>query len=688
MGEPDRLQAPARTRADGHRHPTLHDVPLPAEGCRRVVVTSVAPAVDGGRHAVKRCVGDVLTLCADLVADGHDWIAGVVRYRRPDNPRWAERALASRGNDRFEAALELDAIGTWEIAVEGWIDALASWREGLARKADAGDVEDVDLAIGAELLRAAAARARPHDEQDALALADAADVLADAATHPAERIPAALAPGLAELAASYPDRSHATRSEAFPVLVEPLHARFAAWYELFPRSTAHGTTHGTLRTAESWLPYVASMGFDVVYLPPIHPIGRAFRKGPNNTLGAGPDDPGSPWAIGGPEGGHDAVHPELGSIDDFDHFVDAADRHGLRVALDIAFQASPDHPWVKEHPSWFSRRPDGSIQYAENPPKKYQDVYPFDFESEDWEALWTALRDVFLFWIERRVTVFRVDNPHTKPVRFWEWCLASVRARHPEVTFLAEAFTRPKLKYALGKAGFSEGYTYFTWRHTPDEMRTYLEELTRSELRDCFRPSLWPNTPDILPEDLQYGGRPAFVSRLVLAATLSAHYGIYGPTFELMEHLGRPGSGEYADNEKYEIRAWDLDAPHSLRPVITVINGIRHRHRALWRNDTLRFHHTDNDRLLCYSKRDGDDIVLAVVSMDYHHRQSGWITLDPDEPRITDGESYQVHDLLGGGRYLWSGRRNYVEIDPHAMPAQLFAIRRRVRTEHDFDYFL
>lgn len=685
MGE-TRAVAEGEPRTDGPRAGVV-EAPLPVDGRRRVVITALEPRVDGGRYPVKRCRGDVLSVRADLVCDGHDRVSGVLRARRPGQERWRESPLVPQGNDRFVTELPLDALGTWELEVEGWVDAFATFRHDLKRRAAASAVTEVDLALGAALLRRAAVRAREHEGRDAVALQDAASVLADRSTDPEARVTAALADGLARLADAYPDRRHATRSRPFQVIVEPPHARFAAWYELFPRSTGERNQHGTFRTAEAWLPYVASMGFDVVYLPPIHPIGRTHRKGPNNALHAGEHDPGSPWAIGGPEGGHTAVHPELGTLADFDRFVARAADHGLEVALDIAFQASPDHPWVQTHPSWFRHRPDGTIQYAENPPKKYQDVYPFDFESEDWRSLWGALRDVFLFWIGHGVTIFRVDNPHTKPVRFWEWCLASVRARCPEATFLSEAFTRPTLKYALAKAGFSQGYTYFTWRYTPRDLREYLSELTGTEVAQHFRPSLWPNTPDILPEDLQYGGRPAFLARLVLAATLSSHYGIYGPAFELLERRARPGSGEYLDSEKYQLKGWSLGAPHSLRATIAALNIIRREHPALWRNDTLHFHAIENEQLLCYSKREGDDAVLVVVSMDVHHRQSSWVSLDLAALGLAHHESFQVHDLIGGGRYLWTGSRNFVELDPQALPAQVFAIRRRVRTEHDFDYF-
>lgn len=661
------------------------DVPLPEDGRCRALVARPEPRAGSGSVEVKRVEGDVLRASADLLADGHYKVSGVLRYRRPGSDVWEEAPLAAVGDDRFEATLLLDRLGLWWLQVEGWIDAFASWRSGLARKAEVQEVEPPDLATGAELLREAASRATGGDRQALLGVAGA---LADRATSLAERTREALTETTLALASRHPDRRHSGRSEAWPVRVDPPLARCAAWYEFFPRSTGERGQHGTLRTAAGWLPYIAGMGFDVVYLPPIHPIGRAFRKGKNNALAAGPGEPGSPWAIGAPEGGHTAIHPELGTLEDFEHFLGRARDQGLEVALDVAFQASPDHPWVKEHPSWFKHRPDGSIQYAENPPKKYQDVYPFDFESEDWAALWMALRDVFVSWIERGVKIFRVDNPHTKPIAFWTWCIAALKARHPEVTFLAEAFTRPKLMYALARAGFSQGYTYFTWRSTRAELEHYLTELTRTEVAEYFRPSFWPNTPDILPEDLQIGGRAAFLARLVLAATLSSHYGIYGPAFELLEHVARPDSGEYLDNEKYELRQWDRDRPDSLRRVITVVNRIRRDHPALHRNDSLRFHRADNDRLLVYSKAWQEDVVLVAVNLDHQHRQAGWVELDLEALGLEPAATFQVHDLLGGRRYLWRGPRNYLDIDSAAMPAQIFAIRRKVRTEHDFDYFM
>jgi starch synthase (maltosyl-transferring) len=480
----------------------------------------------------------------------------------------------------------------------------------------------------------------------------------------------------------HPDKTHAARYRELEILVERPLAAASAWYELFPRS------FGGLRESEKVLAYVAELGFDIVYLPPIHPIGRAYRKGPDNAPVAGANDPGSPWAIGGPEGGHTSVHPQLGTLADFDHFVGAARARGLEVALDIAFQCSPDHPWVSQHPTWFKLRPDGSIQYAENPPKKYQDVYPFDFESADAASLWAALRDVFVFWCERGVRAFRVDNPHTKPIPFWEWCLREVQARFPDAIFLAEAFTRPHLMYALAKAGFSQGYTYFTWRTTRREFETYLRELVAPPVVDFYRPNFWPTTPDIFPEHLVHGGRAAFVQRLVLAATLGANYGIYGPAFELMEHEPRPGVEELARNEKYQLRTWDLDRADSLRHVIKRVNGIRRDHAAFADMRSLVFHASDNEALLAYSKRRGDSVVLVVVNMDPFHTHRGWLDLNLAALGVEADHTFQVHDLLSGARFSWRGARNYVEITPDDMPAHVFEVRRFARTENQFEYYL
>ena len=660
---------------------------LAADGRRRVVVLAVEPQIDGGRHPVKRIVGERMEVTADIVTDGHDVIRGRLLHRHETVTAWSEVELVPVENDAWRAAFELARLGRYLYTVVAWVDAFVTWRRGLERKVAASVDVSVELLEGAVLVDAAAGRA-DADHRDLLAEA-AATLRAD---RPIEaRVTTAVSPALAEAMARFPDRALESRHACeLAVVVEPVRARFSSWYEMFPRSAGPAGKHGTFRDVEARLDYVAEMGFDVLYLPPIHPIGRAFRKGPDNGPTAGPHDPGSPWAIGGPEGGHTSIHPELGTLDDFDRLVRVARERGIEVALDIAFQASPDHPWVKQHPSWFRRRPDGSIQYAENPPKKYQDVYPFDFESADWRGLWAALRDVFLFWFEHGVRVFRVDNPHTKPISFWEWCIGAVKARHPDTVFLSEAFTRPKLMYALGKAGFSQSYTYFTWRTTRDELRAYLEQITRPPVAEFIRPNLWPTTPDIFPEHLQHGSRAAFVARLILAGTLSAAYGIYGPSYELMERVPRPGAEELAQNEKYQIRSWDLERADSLRYVMGRLNRIRGANPALHDNRSLRFHQTDNDFLVCYSKRTDDrkNIILTVVNLDPHHTHGGWIDLDLDELGLKPDESYQAHDLLGGARFLWRGPRAFVTLAPDEMPAHILELRRFVRSENMFEYFL
>lgn len=653
------------------------------EGRRRVVIEGVWPHVDGGRFPVKRVVGERVVVEADVFADGHDVVAAALEWKHEDEPEWTEVPMVPLGNDRWRGHFSVDALGRYRYAVVGWVDRFGTWRRDLDRRLEAGQDVRVDLRVGASLVRQVIPRAHP---EDAAALRAWAEALEDG------EVEAARSPELAGIMARYPDRRFATRSAEYPVLVERALARFSAWYELFPRSCAFEPgRHGTFADVERRLDYVASMGFDVLYLPPIHPIGRTHRKGRNGSLQADPEDPGSPWAIGGPEGGHTAVHPQLGTLDDFRRLVEAARARGIEVALDLAFQCSPDHPYVREHPEWFRRRPDGTVQYAENPPKRYQDIYPFDFESDAWASLWEELREVVRFWIRQGVRVFRVDNPHTKPFAFWEWLLAEIRKESPDVIFLSEAFTRPKVMYRLAKLGFSQSYTYFAWRNTKWELVQYFTELVHSPVREFFRPNLWPNTPDILTEYLQLGGRPAFVVRLVLAATLGASYGIYGPAFELCENRARePGSEEYLNSEKYEVRFWEWDRPDSLRPLIARVNRIRRENPALWANETLHFHPTDNDQLVAYSKTaaEADNAILVVVNLDPHHTQSGWVDLDLSVLGLDPHTPFEAHDLLTDNRYLWQGPRNYVELNPHALPAHVFRLRGRLRREQDFEYYL
>jgi starch synthase (maltosyl-transferring) len=657
------------------------------DGRSRAVIEHVTPAVDGGRFAVKRVAGDRVDVEADCFADGHDVVACVLRWWREGERAFEEVPMTALGNDRWRASFKVEEIGRYRYTVAAWVDHFLSWRHDFARRVDPEDIRVAAL-VGAELVQGAAARARGEDRQR---LKSWAAQLAKPAEAAALRA-LALDEALGALAARHPDRTFATLGPAeFPLVVDPPLAAHSSWYEFFPRSCgADAATHGTFADAMARLEYAARLGFDVVYLPPIHPIGRERRKGRNNTLAAGAGDVGSPWAIGAAEGGHKAVHPALGTPADFRRFVERARALGLEVALDVAFQCAPDHPYVAEHPEWFRRRPDGSVQYAENPPKKYQDIYPFNFESEAWQALWQELASVFTYWIGQGVRIFRVDNPHTKPFPFWEWAIGEIKREHPDVILLSEAFTRPKVMHRLAKLGFSQSYTYFTWRNTKQELTEYFTELTQGPGRDYFRPNCWPNTPDILPEVLQYGDRPAFIGRLVLAATLASNYGIYGPAYELLEHVPRePGAEEYLNSEKYELKQWDVDRPDSLAGFIARVNAARRENRALQRDRGLVFLQTDNPELIAYAKVADDEqepnVVMVVVNLDLHYVQSGWVTLDLKALGLDEQRPFQVQDLLTGARYLWSGARNYVELDPAKVPAHIFRVRREVHDERGFD---
>jgi starch synthase (maltosyl-transferring) len=659
----------------------------------RAVIENVTPCVDHGRFAIKRVVGEMVIVEADIFADGHDAVSCALLHRPEHDPDWRRVAMMPLGNDRWRAQFDVQALGCHLYTVCGWVDPLKTWRGDLAKKHAAGDDVAVELRRGEEIIRdiaARAARVAPAAPEDERRLLDWARDLANEDVSPAARVALAQREELLEHAWRYPDPEQLAKLEPpLVVVVDRARARYSTWYEMFPRSA--GTrpgAHGTLADCEARLPYIAQMGFDVLYLPPIHPIGTTHRKGPNNTPLRSPSDPGSPWAIGGDAGGHNSVHPELGTLEDFRRLLARARDFGIEVALDIAFQCSPDHPYVREHPEWFLKRPDGTIQYAENPPKKYQDIYPFYFETPARQELWTELAGVVEFWIGEGVRIFRVDNPHTKPFAFWEWLIARVKRRSPEVIFLAEAFTRPKVMYRLAKLGFTQSYTYFAWRNSRWELIEYFRELER--VSDFFRPNLWPNTPDILTEYLQFGGRGAFIVRLVLAATLGASYGIYGPAFELAEAGARePGSEEYRDSEKFEIRSWDLDRAASLRDLIARINGIRRESPALQQDRGLAFHRTDNEALIAYSKAtvDHSDAILTVVNLDPHHPQSGWLELNLPALGLHATQPFQAHDLLSGARFLWQSARNFVRLDPEQGPAHVLRMRRRVRTERDFDYF-
>lgn len=658
----------------------------------RVVIENVRPVVDDGRFPAKRVVGELCEVTADIFCDGHDLISVMLLYRRAGDATWHELPMQELGNDSWTAAFPIDALEPHLFTVTGWVDEFKSWRRDFRKKFEAGQDIAVDLLAGIELIEQAAQRASAENAGDAEILLQWAKYLrSDEAI--AARAADALDASRVAIADRYADRSRAARYDReLQIWVDRERARFSSWYEMFPRScTSDPATHGSFAACERRLDYVAEMGFDVLYMPPIHPIGQTKRKGKNNSTAAQPDDPGSPWAIGAAEGGHTAIHPELGTIEDFQRLQRKAKDRGIELALDIAFQTTPDHPYVGEHPGWFRHRADGSIQYAENPPKKYEDIYPFNFESADWKTLWNELKDVVMFWIQQGVRIFRVDNPHTKPFAFWQWLIAEVRRDYPETIFLAEAFTRPKVMYRLAKLGFTQSYTYFTWRNTKQELQQYLTELTQTNAREFFRPNFWPNTPDILPEYLQYGGRAGFAARLVLAATLSSNYGIYGPAFELLEHEPvAPGKEEYLNSEKYEVKHWELDRADSLKELIARVNHIRHENPALQSNQRLQFHDIDNEQLIAYSKTttDGANIIVTVVNLDPHHKHSGWLTLPLQQFAIDPGQPYQAHDLLSNARYFWSGARNYIELDPRAVPAHIFAVRRRLRTERDFDYFM
>ncbi|SNB47351.1 alpha-1,4-glucan--maltose-1-phosphate maltosyltransferase [Geobacter sp. DSM 9736] len=658
---------------------------FPADGRRRVVIEKVAPEVDGGRFPVKRISGDRVTVTADIFGDGHDKLAAVLLYRRQEETSWMTVPMSFAGNDRWKASFIVEEPGVYCYTVRGRIDHFETWRQDLSKKRDAGQDISVDLRVGAEMIQAAAERAQGGDRDELLAMGTSLNQGADAA------FAAAGNPALARLMDTYDDPELSSCYErVLTLVVERREGMCGAWYELFPRSCTSSGSHGSFADCRNLLPKVAAMGFDIVYLPPIHPIGRINRKGKNNSTTAGEGDPGSPWAVGAAEGGHKALHRELGTIEDFRKFVADAKRLGMQVAIDVAFQCAPDHPYVKEHPEWFRWRPDGSVQYAENPPKKYEDIIPFDFECNDWRALWEELKSVFLYWVGEGITIFRVDNPHTKPFPFWEWVIREVKNVHPETVFLSEAFTRPKVMYRLAKLGFSQSYTYFSWRNTKWELEQYVNELAGPELREFFRPNFWPNTPDILPEFLQIGGNAAFAIRFLLAATLSASYGIYGPPFELFVNAAVPGKEEYLDSEKYEVRRWDWEDPQNLRELITRVNRVRRENPALQSTWNTRFCDCDNDNVIAYVKisEDRSNIILVAVNLDPFGSQGGEIRIPLDDVGILPGHPYLVHDLLGGGMNLWHGERNRVEFHRQELPGRIWRLYPRLRRENDFDYYM
>ncbi|HUA00368.1 MAG TPA: alpha-1,4-glucan--maltose-1-phosphate maltosyltransferase [Candidatus Aquilonibacter sp.] len=670
--------------------PKHSQVPDAAGHPQRVAITNVSPELNGGRYPIKRVVDDEVRVSADIFADGHEVLAALLLHRTEKQTLWNEVAMDPVENDRWQGAFRVASAGQHVYTVQAWIDGFRTWRRDMIKRVEAGQHASVDLLIGADLIAQAADRATGAEAVELRKLAETVRANADRDVGGAAE--KALDERVARLMDRYPDKRLASLYEKpLRVVVDREKARFSSWYEMFPRSCSPKPgRHGTFRDCIARLPYVAEMGFDVLYLPPIHPIGCVHRKGKNNSTIAAADDVGSPWAIGSRDGGHKSILRELGTVEDFRALVDATRQKGMEVALDIAYQCAPDHPYVREHPGWFRIRPDGTVQYAENPPKKYEDIVPVNFDTQEWRELWTELKDVILFWIGHGVRIFRVDNPHTKPFSFWEWVIAEVKRDHPDVLFLAEAFTRPKVMYELAKRGFSQSYTYFTWRNTKWELQEYFTELTQTEVCEYFRPNLWPNTPDILGEYLQLGGRPAFMARGVLAGTLGANYGIYGPAFELCENRAiQPGSEEYLDSEKYQLRTWDISRPDSLRDWLARINQARRENPCLQTNAGLLFHSVDNDNLIAYSKstEDHSSLVVVVVNLNPYQKHSGWLTLPLGALGLSEHQPYQMHDLLSDARYIWQGPRNYVELDPAVAPAHVFRVRRRVRSEQNFDYF-
>ncbi len=646
------------------------------------VIENLRPLVDGGRYPIKRVVGEDLAVEADIFKDGHDVVAARLKWRALGEAHWHETAMTLVDNDRWRGVCSLYENTTYEYTVEAWADTFAGWVHEFGAKFKAGITNLTSEALeGAALIDAASRRA--GDSADAKRLCQLSEIIRTSEN--AQINDLAHSGELEVLMATYPDRSASTQYAPAPqVTVDRVEARTAAWYEFFPRSAEGNAERGS--TFRDCLPRVddaKAMGFNVIYFPPIHPIGFTNRKGRNNSVTSEPGEPGVPYAIGNrfinaPNGGgHKDVEPSLGTLEDFDWLQQEIRDRGMEIALDFAINCSPDHPYVAEHPDWFYKRPDGTIKYAENPPKKYEDIYPLNFRCADWQTLWDEMASIILFWAERGVRIFRVDNPHTKPVPFWEYVISQVRARFPDVVFLSEAFTKPKMMKALAKAGYQQSYTYFTWRNTKAEFTDYFTELTQTDMREYFRGNLFPNTPDILPFHLQDGGRPAFLIRAVLAATLSSVYGIYSG-FELCENAALPGREEYLDSEKYQLKERAWNAPGNIKDWITRINRIRRENRALHEYTNLRFYGADNDQILFYGKSTAarDNIVLVVVNLDVFAKHHSYIHVPIAEYGIAEGEAYQVHDLLTDDRYTWHGSRNYVELDPKTQPAHIFRVRR------------
>jgi starch synthase (maltosyl-transferring) len=649
------------------------------DGHKRVSIHNVTPEIDCGEYPIKRVTNEQIEITADIFGDGHDKVNAVLLYREKTNgkgkeKKWLEKPFEFNGNDRWSVTFKGDKIGTLQYTIEAWIDHFTTWQDGLKKKFDAGQAMETELLIGAQMMEEAIARASAPQKKK---LQNWVEQLRNS-ENKENAVRLALSSDITELMYETRDRLRASRyDKVLEVLVERKRALFSSWYEFFPRSTAPVEgQHGTFKTSEAILPEIAKMGFDVIYLPPIHPIGRSFRKGVNNATEARPEDVGSPWAIGSEEGGHKSIHPELGTMEDFISLVNKAKSLDMEIALDFAIQCSQDHPYVKEHPQWFMWRPDGTVQYAENPPKKYQDVLPVNFETADWENLWKELKSIVEFWIDKGVRIFRVDNPHTKSFIFWEWLIKEINLKHEGIIFLAEAFTRPRIMEKLGKIGFTQSYSYFTWRNTKKEFQEYLTELTQTEMSEYFRPNFWPNTPDILPVSLENKEEPSFLIRLLLAGTLSSNYGMYGPLFEYNFNEAYPGKEEYTRSEKYEVKHWDWKKTTKTKALITSLNRVRKENEALHFTNNIKFCDTDNDQLLCFSKIDQDqqNKLLVVISFDAFNSQTGWLKVPLKDFGLKENEPFTVVDVLTGSKYFWENEWNYVALHPQGIPGHVFRI--------------
>lgn len=645
-------------------------------GRQRVIISNVKPQVELGKFAAKTVHNEPIEISADIFSDGHDEIDASVLVKHESDKAWTELSMKHVLNDRWTATLEPDKLGLYTFRVQAWIDHFTTWKMGLKKKHEANQDIHVELLIGSEILEKAAKNVSGVNKKQLLKWGQDLRNESNNGSRVSLALSKELAAGVARAGAG--DRTMAT---VFPndytIEVERKKALFSTWYELFPRSASpEPGKHGTFKDVKRLLPRVASMGFDTLYFPPIHPIGEKNRKGKNNSLTAGPEDPGSPWAIGNKTGGHKAIHPQLGTLKDFKDLIAEAKKLDIEIAMDIAYQCAPDHPYVKEHPKWFKWRPDGTVQYAENPPKKYEDILPINFESEDWENLWQELKSVIDYWIAQGIAIFRIDNPHTKAFPFWEWMIGEIKKTNPEVIFLAEAFTRPRVMERLAKVGFTQSYTYFTWRNTKEELEEYMNELTKTDLKHYFRPNFWPNTPDILPPYLTYGGENAHIIRLALAATMSSNYGLYGPVYEFGINTPHHKKEEYVDNEKYELKHWDWDQYTKIKDIIARVNKIRKENTALQTTWNIEFAETSNPQIICYGKADAKtgNIIITAVNLDPYHTQGAHVRLPIDKLGILPDRAYVVNDLLSGSKYHWRNDWNYVELNPYDLPVHIFRV--------------